>query len=85
VTKSRWAPYIVPDFDESVFGASGLWAVARRAYAETHESATDLERVIEGLIAGQYDNPFRIIAFNTAEGWSRETGWAVGCLSPTPA
>jgi hypothetical protein len=32
----------------------------------------DLETVIRDLVAGQFDHPHRVIAFNTAEGWARE-------------
>ena len=28
--------------------------------------------VLSNLLAGQYRNPIRIVAFNTAEGWSRD-------------
>ena len=30
------------------------------------------ETVIISLLDGQYSNPVRVIAFNTAEGWSRD-------------
>jgi hypothetical protein len=33
---------------------------------------TDLETVITDLLDGQYNKPIRVIAFNTAEGWSRD-------------
>ncbi len=38
---------------------------------------TDLETLIEDLLDGQYINPVRIVAFNTAEGWSRDVSVAV--------
>jgi hypothetical protein len=72
VTNSRWAPSIVPDFDTSVYLVLQDFGPLGRAYAETDEHDADIETVIEGLIAGQYDNPIRIIAFNTGEGWSRD-------------
>ncbi len=28
--------------------------------------------LIRDPLAGQYDNPVRIVAFNTAQGWSRD-------------
>jgi hypothetical protein len=28
--------------------------------------------VILGLLEGQYNNPIRVVAFNTAEGWSQD-------------
>jgi hypothetical protein len=32
----------------------------------------DQETVIRDFVAGQFDHPRRVIAFNTVEGWSRE-------------
>jgi hypothetical protein len=32
----------------------------------------DLETVIIDLLDGQYRNPIKIVAFNTAEGWSQD-------------
>jgi hypothetical protein len=43
-----------------------------RAWRETHEQATSRETLISDLVDCQYSNPARIIAFNTAEGWSRD-------------
>jgi len=35
-------------------------------------AATDRPRLIRHLLEGQYMSPVRIVAFNTAEGWSRD-------------
>jgi hypothetical protein len=43
-----------------------------RAWPETDEHRTDREIVITDLMTGQYSNPARVVAFNTAEGWSRD-------------
>jgi hypothetical protein len=43
-----------------------------RARRETDEEATFREVLIQDLMSGQYSNPARIVAFNTAEGWSRD-------------
>ena len=43
-----------------------------RAWRETNEERTDRCTLITDLIGGQYSDPARIIAFNTAEGWSRD-------------
>jgi hypothetical protein len=43
-----------------------------RAWRETDEEDTDRETLIRDLIDDQYGNPARIVAFNTAEGWSRD-------------
>ena len=39
---------------------------------ETDEEAADKETVIRHLMEGQYKDPVRIVAFNTAEGWARD-------------
>ena len=66
-------PSLVPaDRDVTVylvvddFGASGT------AYVETDEARCDQDAVIEGFLTGQFNNPVRVVAFNTAEGWSRD-------------
>jgi hypothetical protein len=43
-----------------------------RAWREADYEATDLETVIQGLLTGQYSNPIRVVAFNTAERWSED-------------
>jgi len=43
-----------------------------RAWRETDEEDTDRETLIRDLMDDQYDNPARIVAFNTAQGWSRD-------------
>jgi hypothetical protein len=62
----------VPNFDVAVhivlddFGQSG------RVYREADEAKAGLEEVVADLLSGQYNNPLRVIAFNTAEGWSHD-------------
>jgi hypothetical protein len=43
-----------------------------RAWRETDEEDTDRETLIRDLMDDQYGNPVRIVAFNTAQGWSRD-------------
>jgi hypothetical protein len=43
-----------------------------RAWRETAEEDANREMLIRDLLDGQYSRPARIIAFNTAEGWSRD-------------
>jgi hypothetical protein len=38
-----------------------------RVYREADVETTDLETVILDLLEGQYKNPVRVVAFNTAE------------------
>ncbi len=43
-----------------------------QSWREADVEATRLETVLADLLDGQYSNPVRVIAFNTAEGWSRD-------------
>ena len=43
-----------------------------RAWRETDEEGTDRETLIRNLTDDQYSHPARIVAFNSAEGWSRD-------------
>jgi hypothetical protein len=70
----RTSPSIVPrDHDQDVYlvlddfgGRMGM------AWRETDPADTNLKTVIRDLLDGQYADPVRIVAFNTAEGWSRD-------------
>ncbi len=69
----RRSPPIVPREENRdiylVMDDFGRWG---RAWCETDEEGTDRETLIRDLMDGQYGHPVRIIAFNTAEGWSRD-------------
>jgi hypothetical protein len=39
---------------------------------ETDPERTGRETLIRDLVEGQYNFPIRIVAFDTAEGWSRD-------------
>jgi hypothetical protein len=43
-----------------------------RAYREVDEERVDRETAIRNLTEGQYNNPVRIVCFNTAEGWAHD-------------
>ena len=42
------------------------------AYVETDPAEADRETIICNFLSGQYANALRVIAFNTAEGWSMD-------------
>ncbi len=65
-------PSLVPSFDVTVHIVLDDFGQAGRAYRETDEERADLEEVVDNLLSGQFNNPLRVIAFNTAEGWSRD-------------
>ena len=43
-----------------------------RVWRETAEQDANHETLIRDLLDDQYSRPMRVVAFNTAEGWSRD-------------
>jgi hypothetical protein len=43
-----------------------------RTWRETPEGRTDRDAVVADLLDGQFNEPVRIVAFNTKAGWSRD-------------
>ena len=73
MSRSNWTPSIVPnDTDRTVYLVASDFGKLGRAWAEADYETTDLEIVIQDLLSGQYNNPIRVIAFNTAERWSED-------------
>ena len=69
-----WLPSIVPKLDdrEIYLVLDDFGGRLGRAWPEADEARTDRNTVIAGLLEGQYSDPVRVVAFNTAEGWSRD-------------
>ena len=66
-------PSIVPQADRDTYLVlDDFGGRLGRAWRETDEEATDRETLIRDLMDDQYGTPARIVAFNTAEGWSRD-------------
>ena len=61
----------MPD-DQDVYLVLDDFGALGRSWREIDEQSTDRAAVIQDLLEGQYNNPVRVIAFNTAEGWSRD-------------
>ena len=66
------SPSIVPGFDVDVYLVLDDFGKLGRAYREVDEEKGDRETVIRDLTVGQYNNPVRIVCFNTAEGRARD-------------
>ena len=65
-------PSIVPDFDVAVYIVLDDFGKAGRVYCEVGEEEARLPTIVDELFTGHYNNPMRVIAFNTAEGWARD-------------
>ena len=74
---SGWTPSIVPNGnDQTVYLVKDDLGCFGAVWREADAEATDHETVITDLLTGQYKDPVRVIAFNTAEGWSRDVNLA---------
>ena len=67
------SPSIVPGIDRDTYLILDDFGRIGCAWRETNVEDTELESVINDLLEGQYSNPVRVVGFNTAEGWSRES------------
>jgi hypothetical protein len=69
---SSWTPTTVPyGADQTVYLVIDRLRSAR-VYRETEVERTDLETVISDLMSEQFNDPIRVVAFNTLEHWSRD-------------
>jgi hypothetical protein len=58
--------------DVTVFLVEEDFGHLGRAYRETDAAEADRETIVRNFISGQYRDAVRVVAFNTAEGWSRD-------------
>jgi hypothetical protein len=71
--KSNWTPSIVPnEDDQTVYLVVDDFAHRGRAWREADTEKTDLETVVSDLLSGQYNDPIRVVAFNTAAKWAQD-------------
>src|SRR5215213_1600166 len=68
----RPSPSIVPGVDRDVCLVLDDFGPIGRAWSENNVEDTDFETVITNLLDGRFSNPIRVVAFITAEGWSRD-------------
>jgi hypothetical protein len=69
-----WTPSIVPDVrSDTVFLVADCFGrTGNCVWREAEADHTDFETVVQDLLAGQYSDPNRVIAFNLREGWARD-------------
>jgi len=69
----RTSPSIAPHGpDQDTYLVLDDFGPMGRSWRETDENGADRETLIRDLVEDQYSRPIRIVAFNTAEGWSRD-------------
>jgi hypothetical protein len=71
--RRNWTPSIVPNGDDQTFYlVINNFGKLGTAFAETDVGEADLETTITDLMSGQYSDPVRVVAFNTAEHWAED-------------
>ena len=66
------SPSIVPGNQQDVYLVVDDLGRLGTVWREADTEATDYETVFRDLLSGQYNNPVRVVSFNTTEGWSRD-------------
>jgi hypothetical protein len=71
--RTGWTPSIVPyGADQTVYLVVDRFGGLGTVYRETEVERTDLETIITDLMSGQFSDPVRVVAFNTAERWAQD-------------
>jgi hypothetical protein len=70
VMPSKWSPGLVPyGADETVFLVVDRFT-SGTVYRETEIERSDFETVISDFMRGEFNDPVRVVAFNTLEHWA---------------
>ena len=65
------SPRIIPyGADQTVYLVIDRFGGLGTVYRETEIERADLETIIADLMSGQFNDPIRVVAFNTLEHWS---------------
>jgi hypothetical protein len=67
-----FTPSIVPSPDTIYIVEDDFGPKLGRVFRETDATQADRETTLSDLYDGQYNDPIRVVAFNTSEGWSRD-------------
>jgi hypothetical protein len=71
--RTGWTPSIVPNgADQTVYLVVDQFGGLGTAYRETDIERRDLETVITDLMSEQFNDPVRVVAFNTLEHWAQD-------------
>jgi hypothetical protein len=71
--RTGWTPTIVPyGADQTAYLVIDRFGGLSSVYRETEVERADLETIITDLMSGQFNDPIRIVAFNTLEHWSED-------------
>ena len=70
--QTSWSPTTVPyGADQTVYLVIDRFS-SGSVYRETEIERADLETITNDLLSGQFNDPIRVVAFNTLEHWSQD-------------
>jgi len=70
---ANWSPIIVPyGADQTAYLVVDRLHAGAGAMREAELERLDLETIIGDLMSGQFNDPVRVVAFNTLEHWTRD-------------
>jgi len=73
-----WPPQIVPyGADQTVYLVVDSFCASGAVYRETEVERADLETIIADFLTGQFNDPVRVVAFNTLEHWSDDVSASI--------
>jgi hypothetical protein len=68
-----WTPTTVPyGADQTAYLVINRLGGLGSVYRETEVERADLETIVADLMSGQFNDPIRVVAFNTLEHWSED-------------
>jgi hypothetical protein len=68
-----WSPRIAPyGADRTVYLVIDRFRDLGTVYREMEVERADLETIIVDLMSGQFNDPMRVVAFNTLEHWAED-------------
>ena len=71
--RTGWTPKVVPyGADQTVYLVIDRFGGLGTVYRETAVERADLETIITDLMSGQFNDPIRVVAFNTLEHWAED-------------
>jgi hypothetical protein len=71
--RTGWTPGTVPyGSDQTAYLVIDRLGMLGSVYRETEVERADLETIIADLMSGQFNDPIRVVAFNTLEHWSED-------------
>ena len=76
--RTGWSPQVVPyGADRTVYLVVDSFSANGTVCRETEVERADFETIIADFLTGQFNDPVRVIAFNTLEHWSDDVSKAI--------